>query len=322
MEEEKTIPEAPKKEEDFSVLSIGNEDTAFQMAYNTAQKYSSRHFVAAGDSFTVGIKTDGTCIVAGSDAPNLSDWKKIKAISASCYNVMGLQEDGRVRCTDYSLNVHSWNSIIQIDYCIGYIYDDGIELYPHAVGLRKDGTVAADGKDRFGECDVDDWRTIIDIAAGGKHTVGLKANGTVIATGDNMYGQCNTSDWKNIVDITAANDTTYGLSVDGVIYVTGKEAPLPSTEKWGKVVSIIAGYNAGSAEDYLVGIMSNGKIVTNLDKVYVTEKQTDQFSNVISLATSSWGYIVCVEESGICSSVGPEFEGKRSIESWPRIKTE
>ena len=36
------------------------------------------------------------------------------------------------------------------------------------------------------------------IAAGYRHTVGLKSNGTVTAVGDNKYGQCDVSDWRGI----------------------------------------------------------------------------------------------------------------------------
>lgn len=307
------------QEKGANASDLANGDASYLEAYNTAQAFSAKRYVAAGDWFAVGIKTDGTCIVSGRDAPNLANWKNMVSICASCDNVMGLQSDGKVRCTN--LSVGRWTDIRQIDYFTGYIINDGLELYSHGVGLKADGTVVAAGLDRYNECAVETWTGIIDIAAGGRHTVGLKADGTVIATGNNEFGQCNTESWKNIVDVTAANNTTYGLSADGIIYVTGQGENVPQTGKWADVVSIIAGYECGSAEDYIVGILSNGKLVANRDEVYVSEKQVDCFSNVISVATASWGYFLCVDESGACSSIGPDIDGKRIVETWPAIKT-
>ena len=43
------------------------------------------------------------------------------------------------------------------------------------------------------------------ITAGCRHSVGLKPNGTVMAVGDNKYGQCDVSDWRNIVAVATGN---------------------------------------------------------------------------------------------------------------------
>ena len=43
----------------------------------------------------------------------------------SCDDVMGLQSDGKVRCTN--LSVGRWTDIRQIDYFTGYIINDGLE---------------------------------------------------------------------------------------------------------------------------------------------------------------------------------------------------
>ena len=68
----------------------------------------------------------------------------------------------------------------------------------HTVGLRRDGTVVAVGRNGNGQCDVSDWRDIVAVAAGDNHTVGLRRDGTVVAVGYNECGQCDVSDWSNI----------------------------------------------------------------------------------------------------------------------------
>jgi alpha-tubulin suppressor-like RCC1 family protein len=55
--------------------------------------------------------------------------------------------------------------------------------------------VVAVGRNIYGQCDVDAWTDIVQIAAGYGHTVGLKSDGTVIAVGHNTYGQCDLSGW-------------------------------------------------------------------------------------------------------------------------------
>ena len=48
---------------------------------------------------------------------------------------------------------------------------DGIE---HRVEIMPDGRVAADGENRFGECNIFPWANIKQISCGNWHTVGLK----------------------------------------------------------------------------------------------------------------------------------------------------
>ena len=78
------------------------------------------------------------------------------------------------------------------------------------VGLKKDGTVIAYGDNKYGECDVQDWKDIAAVSANSLHSVGLKKDGTVVATGNNKNGQCNVGDWKDIVSISVGMGHTVG----------------------------------------------------------------------------------------------------------------
>lgn len=92
--------------------------------------------------------------------------------------------------------------------------------YYYTVGVKSDGTVLAVGNNRYGECDVSNWRNIIAVASGGEYTVGLKSDGTVVATGRNDVGQCDVSEWREIVAIAAAAFGTVGLRSDGTVVAT------------------------------------------------------------------------------------------------------
>jgi len=54
----------------------------------------------------------------------------------------------------------------------------------------------ASGDIQYGQCQVETWSHITNVAAGERHTVGLKEDGTVIATGDNEANQCAVDGWR------------------------------------------------------------------------------------------------------------------------------
>lgn len=57
-----------------------------------------------------------------------------------------------------------------------------------------DGRVAADGENRFGECNIFSWTNIKEISCGNWHTAGLKKDGTLVACESNSNGQCDVED--------------------------------------------------------------------------------------------------------------------------------
>ncbi len=91
----------------------------------------------------------------------------------------------------------------------------------HTVVLYEDGTVAACGDDSYGQCQVGDWRDIVQISTGAYHTVGLKADGTLVATGKNDQGQCDVGGLTQIVQIAAGDSDTYALNGAGQVFIQG-----------------------------------------------------------------------------------------------------
>ena len=60
----------------------------------------------------------------------------------------------------------------------------------HRVEVMPDGRVAADGENRFGECNIFAWKNISAVSCGNWHTVGLRKDGSLVACGSNANGQC------------------------------------------------------------------------------------------------------------------------------------
>lgn len=136
------------------------------------QKSQTYHFcLSAGNSHTVGLKTNGTVIAVGSNQYgqcNTGDWSNIIAVSAGGYHTVGLKADGTVAVVGDrkwgQSDVENWNDIVAI--VAGTI---------HTVGLKSDGTV---------------------IAVGDNNKIGDDLNTRVYC------GQCDTAAWNNITAIS------------------------------------------------------------------------------------------------------------------------
>jgi len=212
---------------------------------------AQRQTVAAGESHTVVLKSNGTVVAVGNNEDgqcNVSEWTDIIAVAAGDRHTVGLKADGTVvavgdRNWSAVFDLTDWKDIVAIS-VRGYntvgLKSDGTvisqseiaglsdwtdivdvsSVQNHTVGLKADGTVVATGFNDYGQCNVNDWTDIVDVSVGWSHTVGLKADGTVVAVGENDCGQCNVSDWTDIVAVSAHDFHTVGLKRDGTVVAT------------------------------------------------------------------------------------------------------
>lgn len=101
--------------------------------------------IAAGDTFFVGLQTDGTVISEGVEQEyminTVEQWCGIVKIAAAGETVVGLKSDGTV-----------------------------VAVCP--------------GRSDKGQCEVDDWTDVIAVNTNGKVTVGITKDGKVLMTGD------------------------------------------------------------------------------------------------------------------------------------------
>ena len=171
--------------------------------------------IKASNHHTVGLRSDGTVVAAGSNSYgqcNVDEWSNIARIAAGAHHTVGLKKNGTVVAAGSNsygqCNVNGWNNIAEI----------ATGAY-HTVGLKKDGTVVATGSNNDGECNISEWTDIVAIAAGPRFALGLKSDGTVVAAGNNEYGQCNVESWniKADSDASTVQNTEVRLSVDNSI---------------------------------------------------------------------------------------------------------
>lgn len=217
---------------------------------------------AGGVSSSVGLKEDGTVVIAGSKGSNsyAYDWIDIVAISCGKFHIAGLKSDGTVVAVgnndDGRCDVSDWKDIVAIS-----------ASWYHTVGLKSDGTVVAVGKNDWGQCDVSDWTDIVAVSAGDKYTIGLKADGTVVVVGFN-YGQYDVSGWKDIVAVSAGEEHTVGLKSDGTVVAIGDNENMQClVSSWIDIIAVAAGSR------YTVGLKSDGTAVAVGDYYAVIDNE-------------------------------------------------
>lgn len=284
--------------------------------------------VSAGHSHSIGLKDDGTVVATGSNKYHqcgVSRWENIVAVCAGDDFSVGLQSDGKVVMTGNlpeGLQT-GWNSDVVSTESNGVLaWSDVVSMYAgydYFVGLKKDGSVMAAGKNNHGQCNVINWQDISAISVGGYHTVGLKSDGTVVATGDNGEGQCDVSGWQDIVAISASLENTVGLRSDGRVVAAGSnEFGQCNVKHWRNIIAISSNYHT-------VGLTADGKVVAAGENGDVA-LNVKKWKNIVAIRTNSGetiglnanGELLTTDEYHCCYCSG----GKRLFQSFDTLEQE
>ena len=269
-----------------------------------------RETLAAGNSHTVGLKTDGTVVAVGGNSDgrcDVSGWTDIVAIAAGCDHTVGLKSDGTVVAVGDNgcsqCDVSGWRDIVAV-----------AAGDRHTVGLKVDGTVVAVG-DTFldGRCDVSGWRDIVAVAAGGFHTIGLKADGTVVAVGGNRNGQCDVSGWRDIVAVAAGCDHTVGLKSDGTVIAVGSnQNDQCDVSDWTDIVAVSAG------DWHTVGLKADGTVVAVGDNEW-GQCDVSGWRDIVAVVAGDY-HTVGLKADGTVVAVGDNTLGQYDVSGWRDIK--
>ena len=284
---------------------------ARERSFEIWDKIAVRDTISAGLSHTVGLKTDGTAITAGSNlygACDVGAWSDIVAVSGGFYYTVGLKADGTVVAVGNNdcgqCNVEGWTDIVAVS-----------AGFSHTVGLRADGSVVAVGAnstdDRYkgGPCDVKEWTDIVVVSAGSDHTVGLRADGTVVAVGYNEYSQCDLSGWTDIVAIAAGSYHTVGLRADGTVIAVGDNYyGQCDVSGWTNIVAI-------SVDSYhTMGLKADGTVVA-VGRNDEGQCDVKEWTNIIAISTGRW-HTVGLQADGTVVAVGSNSDGQCGMALW------
>jgi alpha-tubulin suppressor-like RCC1 family protein len=263
-----------------------------------------KQIITCGDDHTVGLKTNGTCVVTGDNThgqSNTSSWTNIIQIDCSDRHTVGLKSNGTCVAVGETAfgqcNVSSWTNIKQI----------AAGEY-NTVALKTNGTCVAVGNDSHGQLGVTTWTNIKQIACGTYHTVGLKEDGTVVAVGYNAQGQCNISSWTNIKQIACGHYCTVGLKEDGTVLINYSEYGNPDVSTWNNIVYV------DIFKQLVIGVKSNGTCVS-IGNYFIDDTVISSWTNIVQAAIGS-NHAIGVKSNGTCVAVGNNSRGQCNVSSW------
>ncbi len=288
---------------------VGDHKDARERSFALWNDIAERQTIAGGAYHTVGLKSDGTVVAAGSKNSgqcDVSDWTDVVAVACRSLRTVGLKFDGTVVAagdnSESQCDVSGWTDVVAI--ACGF---------DHTVGLKSDGTVVAAGDNEDGQCDVSGWTDVVAIACGFDHTVGLKSDGTVVAVGDNKDGQCNVSDWTDVVAIACSGSNTVGLKSDGTVVAVGyNKYGQCDVSDWTDVVAVACG------SEHTVGLKSDGTVVAaggNKDG----QCKVSDWTDVVAVACGS-DHTVGLKSDGTVVAAGDYSRGQCNVSGWTDIK--
>lgn len=282
--------------------------------------------ISAGIRSSVGMDRHGKVYLSGNDEyswrPEIESWRDIVSVCVKGNFVVGLKGDGTVvmagKIPEYYVGTGTWNDIIEIDTGQQYIVglhadgtlvaqghngDDQVDIddwkniidiaagWRHTAGIDSNGEIYITGygsKTQLSEINKhkSDWTDIVSIDAGGgnpgemaftPYTVALKADGTVVTT---LTGDAadNVREWSDIIAVSAGDFHIVGLKSDGTVVTTQHGESADEIKEWKGIVAISAGYG------FTLGLKADGTVVA---AGYDNEGQID---------VGSWTDIVNYEE--------------------------
>jgi|GEM_PF-1129617 len=251
--------------------------------------------------YIIGLKPDGTIVTEGytkHDKERLESVTNVVDVAVGAQTLL-LKRDGTLAWTGM-MDVGKWRDITAVA-----ISSDPDQWKTHALGLKKDGTVVAAGNGKDGQCAVEGWRGIVEIAAGEAHSVGLRKDGTVVATGRNAEGQCDVSGWTDVIAIAAYGKATLGLKKDGKVLLTGSYRC--RIGGWQDVVAISMGalHAVGVKKD---GTVLADAIATINDKERLNVGDWKLFKNIATYEKDATEAKANMSK-GFCPYCGGKFKG-------------
>lgn len=323
-EAERLLTEGKKAEAAIAFGQLGDYRDARSRSMKIWDEIADRDTITAGTSFTIGIETDGTLIMAGvldrsGITTAVNNWKNIISITTDGHNyILGLKADGTV-CITRSGNdginlVKNWTDIVAI---AGGIC--------HCVGLCSDGTVSIvtyDYIDDFGSyTNVSGWTNIVAVAATWYRTIGLRADGTVVmAQGKTpviddratALKPEDVKDWKNVIAIAAGKDHLVALKSDGTVVAAGdNEYGQCNVSYWRNIVAIEARGNT------TIGLRADGTVVV----AGIFYGGNSYSWRNIKEVTAGYYHVAGVKADGTVVATGYSNDsGELNVGNWKEIK--
>ncbi len=262
--------------------------------------------ISAGYNTSVALKNDGTVLTAGLDdelKDEVTSWTEIVALDSSGYITAGVRKNGMV-CfadnTDTEWTSDKWTGVKNISVSSG-----------HAVGLKKDGTVIAEGANDNGECDVDGWKDIVQAEAVSGTTYAVHKNGSVLVAGEIDF-ESKITEWTDIISISASENIVIGLKTDGTVVVAVNDSKYEiDISNWTNIISVAVG------KFHAIALKADGTVLTAGDSSN-GKLETSTWEKIVDISTGD-EHTIGLREDGTVVAVGSNDNGQCAIEDWKDI---
>jgi alpha-tubulin suppressor-like RCC1 family protein len=217
--------------------------------------------VAAGGSYCLGVRADGSVVAWGS----LWDGRDFVAAAAPAglTNVVGVAA-GYSHCLAERADgaVLAWGRNDSGQANVPPALTNAVAVaagWEHSLALRADGTVLAWGRNDSGQAEVPaGLNDVVAVAAGWAHNLAVRTDGSVSTWGADEYGQASVPPGlSNVVGVAAGGWHSLALCADGSVVAWGSDDSGQATVPAGlsNVVAVAAGGN------HSLAIRADGSIV-------------------------------------------------------------
>lgn len=106
---------------------------------------------------------------------------------------------------------------------------------------------------------------IIQVSVSEYHAIGLRSDGTVVSAGRTAFGECNVYEWKDVVEVHALDGVTIGLRSDGSLLIAGRSGTMwQEASEWQEVEKVYCtDIEDGRSKPTLLGLTSDGRVLSS-----------------------------------------------------------
>jgi alpha-tubulin suppressor-like RCC1 family protein len=271
--------------------------------------------VAAGDTYSLALRADGTVAAWGGNGYGRTDvpasLSNVVAVTAGYAHSLALRADGTVVAW-------GWNGYGQTNVPSGLSKVVAVAAGEwHSLALRADGTVVAWGDNSSSQTNVPSGlRNVVAVAAGLYHSLALLADGTVAA-----WGSASRTDvpegLSNVVAVAAGADHSLALQADGTVAAWGSGSGTIVPAELSNVVAIAAG------QYHSLALRADGTVAAWGFNDYGQATVPAGLSNIVAVAGGGVHSLALAGLPGGVAApqlINPQFlVGTVDEESWYRI---
>ena len=177
--------------------------------------------------------------------------------------------------------------------------------------LLDDGTVFSTGLISKYASAVDDWRNIVDIAAGSAHVLGVDSNGRVRCVGDNSFDACGVNDTRNVKNVYATKNGSIVVDNDGALSYSGNFIGSGSLRNYYGVKDI-------ASSDNVLSILCADNTIDVFTKNSQNYLEAEGWDDIVDVACGD-SFVAGLDEYGKVHIEIDNNEIRKQVENWSNI---